>query len=81
MVGSSSPVPVQIISEHEVLADFLRAAFDKKTSIKHADAKKHDQPNIGLFIDLIRIIIGLLKCTCAYRCANEHCVMKRLEGD
>ena len=46
MVGSSSPVPVQIISEHEVLADFLRAAFDKKASIKHADAKKHDQPNI-----------------------------------
>ena len=27
------------------------------------------------------LIIGLWKCTCAYRSANEHCVMKRLEDD
>ena len=33
MVGSSSQNP--IFSQHEVLADFLRAAFDKKASIKH----------------------------------------------
>ena len=46
MVGSFSQNP--IFGQHVVLADFLRAAFDKKASIKHeVEPQKHDQPPWG----------------------------------